>query len=257
MKKIFRQKIGYLVAASISMSALLVLPAGAAPAASTGVAHNTDTASNKAAAQAADQQARLQKIISRGNTEINRRLTTLKTLDSKISAATKLTTADAALLSSTVNSDTTALTALETKLDNETTVTAAIADAQSIFSDYRVYALVVPQVHLVKTADDQQVTEAKIASFGTKLSTRITAAQTAGKNVTALLASLSDLSSKVAAAQAISSSMEAAVIPLVPSDYNSNHSLLSGDRSQLQTAQSDIRAAVADARSIVSGLRSL
>jgi hypothetical protein len=262
MKQLHIKKFRYISAVIVGSVSLIALPVSALTTAgtttTTPAATSTSTTSNtKSSTEAANQQARLELIISRGNVEINRRLATLSTLGSKITSATKLSSSDAATLSNTVSSDTSSLTTLQTKLDADTTADTAATDAQSIILDYRVYALVVPQVDLVKTADDQQVTEGKLATLSTKLASRITADQQAGKNVTALQASLSDLNTKVSAAQAISSNIETTVIALVPSDYNSNHEVLSGDRSQLQTAQTDIKAAVSDAQSIITGLKSL
>jgi hypothetical protein len=278
----YLKKIGYFSAATLSLVSVVALPVSAeakttststpnSATATTGSSDNSTSAqsgssgsSNKSAAeaqqtahkraQAAANQARLARIIAKGNAEINRRLATLKTLDAKISRATKLSARDTATLSATVNTDITNLTSLETQLDADTTVSAAISDAQSIINSYRVYALVVPQINIIKTADDQQVAEGKLTTLSLKLSSRITAAQQKGTNVTALLASLADLNSKTSAAQTISSSIESGVIGLVPSDYNSNHSVLGGDGSRLKTAQADIKAAIADAQAIITQL---
>ncbi len=206
---------------------------------------------------ATSDQAKVQLIINRGNSEISRRLTTLNTLNAKINSATKLSAGDKATLSTEVASTTSGLTALKTKLDADTTLSDAKADAQSIFTGYRVYALVGPKVNLVKTADDQQVAEGKLTDLATKLQTRITAAQTAGKSVTSLQASLTAMNAKISAAHAISPAIESSVIGLQPTDYNSNHSVLSGDRNQLKTAQDDIQSAVQSSATIISGLKNL
>ena len=228
--------------ASAAVAIFAAVPASAASSSSS----STTTAN----------QARLQRIISRGNNEIDRRLDTLNTLSGKIASATKLSSSDASTLNNTVSTDISELTSLKTQLDADTSVSSAVTDAQSIINDYRVYALVVPQVDLVKTADDQQTAEAKLVTFSGNLSTRITAEQQKGVNITALQATLSDLNSKEAAAKSISSAIESSVIGLVPSDYNSNHSVLSGDRDQLKTAQADIAQAVADGKSIIAQLPS-
>jgi hypothetical protein len=220
---------------------LAVVPASALATAST-------TAAN---------QARLQLIINRGNSEISRRLTTLGTLSSKISATTKLSAGDESSLSAEVSAEVSGLQSLKAQLDGETTVSAAVTDAQGIINDYRVYALIVPKVDLVTTADSQQNTEAKLTALAPKLQTRITAAQGAGHSVTSLQSSLNDLNTKVSAAQTISSSIETSVVGLQPSDYNSDHTILSGDRNQLKTAQTDIQAAIGDAKSIITALKNL
>jgi hypothetical protein len=252
MQYIRLKKFGYYAATCIGIMSFMAVPVTSAAAAS---GSTTTTATSKAAAAvAAANQVRLQIIISRGNNEIDRRLITLNTLGGQIASATKLTSADAATLNNTVNTDRTQLTTLKTHLDSDTTVAAAVSDAEAIILDYRVYLLVVPQVNIVKAADDQQVAEGKLTALSTKLSARITAAQQAGKNVTSMQSYLSDLNSKTAAAQAISSNMEATVITLTPSDYNTNNAVLSGDRNQLVLAQTDIQAAIIDARNIISQL---
>lgn len=199
----------------------------------------------------------LQKVISRGDAEITRRLGTLNTLTSKINAATKLSASDKATLTAEVSSTISGLDTLKTQLDSETTLAAAKTDVSNMYSEYRVYALVAPKVGLVKVADDQQVAESKLSALATKLQTRITADQNAGKDVTALQSDLTDMTTKTSAAQTISSNIESSVINLQPSDYNSNHSVLEGDKTQLQTAHADNEAAYTDAKNIVSGLKSL
>lgn len=207
--------------------------------------------------QTTNQQTRMQTIISKGDQEITRRLASLNNLIAKINAATKLTTSDKASLSSEVNSEISGLTALKTKLDAETTLADAKTDAQQIYSDYRVYALVVPKVHLVKLADDIQTTDTKLTTLAGKLQSRITTAQQAGKDVSLLQTELADMDSKISAAQGAASQIEGSVINLQPTDYNSNHQLLSGDMDRLKTARTDNHAAFADAKSIVTSLKNL
>lgn len=246
MKTTITRRLGLAFGTALATASLAIVPAGAV--ATVRGANSTSTAND---------QARLQLIINRGNSEIQRRLSTLQSLSSKINSATKLTASDKAALSSEVNDEISGLTTLKTKLDADTTVAAAKTDAQSIITGYRVYALIVPKVNLIKAADDQQVAESKFSALATKLQTRLSAAQSAGKSVTALNSGLTDMKNKIAAAQAISSKIEASVIGLQPGDYNTDHSILNGYRDQLKTAQTDIQAAVSDATNIVSGLKNL
>lgn len=258
MKHNIIQKFGYFIALAIGAASLVALPVSAATTAtaSTVTSAKANAAAAKAAAATTANQARLQRIISRGNLEIERRLVTLNTLTSKINSATKLTSSDAATLKNTVSGDISTLNTLKTQLDADTTVTAAISDATSIITNYRVYVLVVPQVNLVKAADDQQVAEAKLSALATKLQARINAEQQNGTSATTVQAMLTDMNSKTAAAQTVSSNIETTVITLVPSDYNTNHSVLSGDRTQLVGAQANIKAAEADAQNIITQLTS-
>lgn len=209
------------------------------------------------AAQTAAQQTKLQTIITRGDQEIARRLASLTALTAKISAATKLTPSDKATLNTEVSTTTSGLTTLKAKLDAETTVDAARTDAQSILTEYRVYALVLPKVHLVKVADDIQAADTKLTTLAQTLQTRITTDKSAGKDVSALQTKLDDMNANIASAQAAASKIETGVIGLQPSDYNTDHALLSGDNTQLKTAHTDNQTAVTDAKSIAASLKSL
>ena len=204
----------------------------------------TTKAASPSTASTADQ-AKIQVIINRGNSEIIRRLNTLNTLSAKINATTKLSAGDKSSLSTEVSSEIGNLTSLRAKLDADTDLPTAKTDAQSIINDYRVYALVVPKVDLVKTADDQQVAEGNLTTLAGKLQSRLTSAQGSGKTVTGPQRTLADLNSEVAGAEAISSNIETTVIGLQPSDYNTNPKVLSGDRDQLKTAQGDIQTMLA------------
>lgn len=205
----------------------------------------------------AAQQERLQIIINRGNQEITRRLSTLNKLGVHIGNAARLTTSDKNYLTSEVNAEIAGLTSLKSQLDTATSLTTARADAQSIIDEYRVYALVVPKVFLVKTADDQQVAESRLTALAQKLQSRITSAQNAGKEVSALQADLAAMTGSIQTAQSISSSIETKVLTLQPGDFNSDHSILDGDAAQLQAAHSDNQAVYNTAKTIVAALKNL
>lgn len=242
--------------AGSSASALSRPIAGDPSSSDTGTTTN-NTATTASTKTSANDQARITAIITDGNREITRRLDSLNTLSTKISGATKLSSSDKASLSTEVSTEITGLTALKTQLDGETTLSAAQADAQSIVTGYRVYALIVPKVQLIRVADDEQVTSGKLSALATKLSTRLTTAAGQGKNVTSLQSKLTDLQTQTSNAESIASGIETALIPYQPSDYNSDHSLLSGDSTKLKTAHADNVAAYNDAKAIVSGLQSL
>ncbi|HTB48503.1 MAG TPA: hypothetical protein VK712_00285 [Verrucomicrobiae bacterium] len=245
IKQICSNRIGLVVATVIGIIAMTALRAGA-------ISQATTSASTTTAAQ-----ANLQLVINVGNGEIQRRLTTLGNLTSGVDAAQYLAASDKSSLSSEISTETSALTALQTKLDAETTVAGAATDDSNVITEYRVYVLVVPKVYIVIAADNQQVTEGVLSNMATGFQGVITADQKAGKNVTSLQSELSDLNGQVAAAKAISSAMETSVVGLQPTDYNSDHTLLVGDYTKLQTAQSDNGTAINDANQLLTGLQSL
>lgn len=223
----------------------------AATSLATGLAGATSTMADSATKPTADQ-AQVKRIIARGDKEIARRLTNLNALASKINGAPKLSADDKVSLTSEVNVEISNLNTLKIKLDAETTADSAKADAQSIITDYRVYALIVPKVNLVRTADDQLATEAKLTALATKLQARIDAAKAKNKDVTLTQTGLNTLNNELNEAQSISSSVESSVINLQPSDYNADHTILSGDRDQLKKAQNDIAAVLKNSSTTIS-----
>jgi prophage antirepressor-like protein len=246
MKRTILTRFGLATTAIISSLGLVTLPVNALS--STAGAGTSNTAAN---------QATLQRIQTRGDSEINRRLTSLKSLGSVISSSTKLSTDDAATLTTEVSNEISGLQTLETSLNADTTVAAARTDAQSIISEYRVYALILPKVYLVQTADREQTAIAKWVATAAKLQIRLNTEQSAGKNVASLVTALNDMNSKLTTAQATASNIETSVIALQPTDYDSNHSVLSGDRDQLKTGQNQIEGAASDAKTIFNGLTNL
>src|ERR1700722_15924396 len=114
MKRNIIKQLGLAAGTVVVTCSLAALPAAAV--AETGTPSTPASAAN---------QTRLQLIITRGNNEIVRRLTTLNTLSSKISSAPKLTASDQSSLSSEVTTEISGLTSLKAKLDADTTVTTA------------------------------------------------------------------------------------------------------------------------------------
>ena len=202
-----------------------------------------------------DQQQRLSNIKTKGDQEISRRLASLQALSAKITSSAKITAADKNSLSAEVTTEISGLTSLKTALDSATTLDAARVDAQNIITEYRVYALVTPKISLIKASDDQQVVEAKLIALAGKLQNRLNTAKAGGKDITVWQKTLDDMNTQVHNAQAISTPMEAKVLPLQPSDYNSDHTLLSGDADQLKQAHADNQAALNDAKTLLNDLK--
>jgi hypothetical protein len=61
---------------------------------------------------------------------------------------------------------------------------------------------------------------------------------------------------KVADAASHANGVADGVIGYVPADYNANHNLLDGARSNVKTAETDLTAARADVKTIVAAVKS-
>ncbi|HXH26526.1 MAG TPA: hypothetical protein VNG90_01385 [Candidatus Acidoferrum sp.] len=246
-----------LLSLTVLLASLALAPIAASaevrPSPATNDTTTTTTETDKTAAAA----QRLTIIKSRGAAEIARRLLTLKNLDARINTTVKLSAGDKAALVAEVENTVSGLNTLKAQLDADTTLDAAHTDAQSILNEYRVYALVMPKIHLLITADGQQIIEAKLTTLAGKLQTRLNTAKTSGKDVTSLQAKLDDMTKQTAAAQSISSAVQAAVLPLQPGDFNADHGILAGYQAQLAKAHVDIEAAYNDAQAVYVGLKNL
>jgi hypothetical protein len=194
---------------------------------------------------------------TRGAAEINRRVMSLGAALTAINANTKLAATDKSALAAQVQTESTALKALSTKLAADSTVTAALADVQSIISEYRVYALLLPKVRLVASADRFAVVESKLTTFAATLQVQVTAQKAAGKNVTTIQQQLTDMTTQTAAATAKSTSVVAPLLALQSTDYNTDHTVLTTYRATLATALTQLTAARNDAQTIVKALDAL
>lgn len=245
-----------LTAVAVGSASCFLIAGGSIYAASSTPGSSTKS-SARAAALAQTQQTDLANLKTKGTAEINRRIASLNSVAGKISQTSKLSSSDQSYLSNEVSTELNGLTSLKNTLNGETTLSAARSDVQSIFNDYRVYALILPKVWLVTTADGEQNTSTKLTTLSTQLQAKITADQQAGKDVTTLQNELSGMETSTKNAQTIASTIENNVLALQPTNYDSDHTILSGDLAQLKTAHADNKTAYSYAQSTVSGLKNL
>lgn len=240
-----------------SISKLAIAMAGSSLIifANTSVFAASKTDNSKAAdSLSATAQTDLANLKSKGESEITRRITSLNSAESKISSTTKLSSSDQAYLENEVNNEISGLTTLKTTLSGETTLAAARSDVQSIFSDYRVYALLLPKIRIITAADSEQATSTKLTTLEGQLQTKINNAKSAGNDVTTLQTDLNTMQTDSSNAQSIAAALESSVLTLQPTNYDNDHTILSGDLSQLKTAHTDNVNAYNEGKTIVSAL---
>lgn len=201
--------------------------------------------------------ARLNNLKTRGTAEINRRIASLNAALEKLKGSTRLTPADRDALIKQVQDELTGLAALKTKLAAQTDLQAARSDVQSIVTDYRVYALMLPKARLVASADRMTTAITKLKDLEAMLQTRLTAAESNGKDVTELKKSLTDMQAKLASATNQLNGLTAKILAVTPADTNASRTALLAHRQALATAHSDLKAARVHARTIVDGLKAL
>jgi hypothetical protein len=199
--------------------------------------------------------ATLNGIKARAATAITARLTSLSKAIPAVSSNKWLTATDKSTLLNTLNGDQSGLTALGPKIQADTTVAQARSDYQSIFLNYRVYALALPQVRLAAATDDitggvlPRLTDAQ-----TRLEGLLSGADS-GKNTAAVQAAMSDLAAKIQAITSATAGLSASLLALTPSQYDANHTVLAGPRETILSARADIVAARADVMTVVGALK--
>jgi hypothetical protein len=225
MRRTVWQAIGALVGTAATVVAV-GMPAGAA----------TEPAGPAAAKQAA-------------HVAIERRVASLNTAVGLVESSTFLGV-DQVTLVHLMQSDVSGLQQLDQTIQADTTLQAVRADARKIFTDYRVYALVLPVVHMVRGADAiTNVIVPKLDAAASHLQDAITQ-----QNRSNLQPLLDDLKTQTAGAQQLAGGLPGKLEALKPADWNANHAVLQPSRDTLQSARIDLRQARQDARDIVSGL---
>lgn len=219
----------------------------------------TEPSAKKSATTAATtaQTELLARIKTKGKAEIDRRIESLNKVQTKVTAAEKLTAEQKTALTNELNKQKSGLTELKTKLEAATTVEEAKAVVTSMVSDYRTYALVLPKVWLVTAAEGQAKVELRLETLVGKFQTRIAEAKAKGKNTSGLETALANLKAKLKAAETTTNAVGEKALTLKATDYNADHAVVADQLAQLKAAQTNIAAAVAEAKTIVTDLKAL
>ncbi len=252
------------VAAVIGAAA--TLPAFAQTGLSVGLSASATVSGNTVASVTAKLSAalatRITNIMTRADQEITRRVDALNALSTRVNAMARLSANDKSNLSTSIQAQITAMNTLQSQIaaDAAANSTSSLkTDVQSITGSYRIFALILPQ-GAIEAASDRVLTIVGIMNdLGTKLSARISAAQTAGNNVTAAQASLIDFNAKVSGANTQATAAASEVATLTPDNGNatimaSNTATLKDAHSKILAAQQDFVSARADAMAIVKAL---
>lgn len=184
-----------------------------------------------------------------------RRISSLDTAIPKITNNEYLTAAHRAEILGVLNGDLAGMQSLSAKIAADTVLAQAIADYRSIFTEYRVYAVALPQAHYAAAADaltDDAIphltaAQAKLAA--------LLAGPDKGKNTPELKAELADMLAKVNAAAAAINGVAAGALSVTPAQYDANHAVLQGYRDSVRAALADVASARADGAAIVAALR--
>ncbi len=196
-------------------------------------------------------------VINAGDTLIANRLKSLDTLNSKITTDLnehKITSAQASELQSDVSTNQTGLNTLKGKLDAETVTKNARQDVASIFTQFRIYAVVLPRDYRHLEMDIEINAQTVMQGVAPTIKNAIGSAP-AGKQ-TKLNALYSDYEKQVAAAQSQIATAQNDFPALTPANFNQNRSSFQSTRqaldNALKQAHTDLHQAAKDLRQMAA-----
>jgi hypothetical protein len=224
--------------------------------------NTSGTAVSGSATVSATTSAKLSKTKSKGDQEIDRRITALTDLNTRVQEMQKVSAAYKQSLSVTIQQLITGFTTLKAKIDADTDAATLKTDILTVTQSYRVFALVIPQARIVATTDRLMTIIGMVNTLGTKLQARVQAAQAGGRDVSALTKVLTDMNAKLTDAQTQTQAAFQHTSGLVPDNgdatkMKSNTAALALARSDIQIAQKDLVAARKDVDTILTGLKGL
>ena len=181
-----------------------------------------------------------------GNQEIANRLAILSALRGTVGGAVDVSSAHRTALLNLIDSDRTGLGSLDSAIQHDSTLSQCRSDVQAIVTRFRVYVLVVPQVHLVIAADVLTSVGTTFAGLEAPLAAAIQAATLNDGQRQRATQALNDLRASVTAAAAALAGQASTVLSLTPAHYPGTITTLQGVRSNLKAARADLGKARAD-----------
>jgi hypothetical protein len=181
---------------------------------------------------------------------VSLRVDDLNAAVSKVNADQRLGSDNAALVAY-LQADIAPLQALGQKIAGDTIESTAAADYATVFTNFRVLALVLPAAHIAGTADQIGATTVpKLTALATKAASHVDPS-----NQAVLQPLINDLNAQIAAATNATAGVSAMVLAYTPAQWNANRDLLASGRGSVQSADTAITKAHADLKQIAADLK--
>lgn len=235
--------------AAATVTAVIVGIASQAPASAASPAPSPTPSASATASAATIASAKARCVAA-----IDQRETTLAADLAAVSKDDTLTPAHRAALSGMVTSDQSGLKNLRSKIESDTTAAELKADCGLIVTDYRVYAVLEPQIHLVSAADRTEHVDAQLTGISAELKAAIANSDISPVLKQSAEQSLDDLNSKISQSEQAVNPVASEVLALTPAGYPGNASTLAAARNSLQTSRAALDGAVADIQAVLKDL---
>jgi hypothetical protein len=178
------------------------------------------------------------------------RVNDLNAAISKVHGDTRLGS-DSAALTAYLQADIAPLQALGQKIAGDTTESTAAADYATIFTNFRVLALVLPAAHIAGASDEMDgTTIPKLTALSAKAASRVNSSDSS-----VLQPLIDDLNVQIGDASSATSGVAATGLGYTPTQWNANHDLLAAGRGSVRAAQGNVAKARADLKRIAADLK--
>jgi hypothetical protein len=192
---------------------------------------------------------RLSGIQAKAAAAISLRVNDLNAAIAKVNADQRLGS-DNAALAAYLQGQIAPLQALGQKIAGDTLESTAATDYATIFTNFRVLALVLPAARIAGAADQIDVTTVpKLTALAAKAALHVTPS-----NQATLQPLINDLHAQTTAAGNATAGVVASVLAYTPAEWNANHDLLASGHSAVQSAENDVTKARADLKQIAAVL---
>ncbi|MFT4030160.1 MAG: hypothetical protein QM675_09820 [Protaetiibacter sp.] len=186
-----------------------------------------------------------------GDEAIGRRLTALDAATKRVAAVQSLDDRHRATIDATVDATRDGLAALRVELAGDTDAASAREDYRRIFTDFRVYAVVLPQTFVAAGADRAlAVTIPRLEDAADRLEQEVVAQ---GRDD--LADEISELRAEISVGAEGVDTLAEQALAVTPAVYNTDPDAMRGIRISARTAFLSLRSALTDARALAHELR--
>ena len=185
---------------------------------------------------------------SRGSNLITERINSLNANVKVITADKTLTTEQKVALTAIATTNITGLTVLQASIASSTDATSTRALISSVFTNFRIYGIVIPQIRLEKRIYDLQNHSQKLSDTFLKVQTKIDEAKGKGKDVTVWQKSLDDAKMLVANDMNTLATLFTKISALKPADYGTS------SKATIEQANTTLKSVLKDFNTIRKNL---
>lgn len=209
---------------------------------------------------ASNTEDRMDKAIEHSGNAIEQRIKSLEQLKARLSGMKLLPAETLATISAALDAQIADLVALKAKIGTEVSGDELKADIKSITQGNRVYLLTEPKARIAAAASRINAVVTQMTTLGGKLQERITAASTAGVDVSAATAALADFNIQLGEAKANADAAVSLTANLQVDNGDktvkeANAAALKSAKAKLEAAQKDLAEARKDIGTIVGTIK--